>query len=342
MLQGRGDPGALRKAEDEAVLEALQRQEALGLDVVGDGEFRRFSFMGEVAGAADGFAFGELENPDWFTPEGTANPGSKAMIAASPLEPKRRIARDEASFLLDHARRPFKITLPSPLVVAQACWKPGVSDRAYPRRADLMWAVADILRGEIDALASEGVPYVQIDNPGLAYYLDPALRERSKEAGIEVDIPLEEALSADAHCLGNLPADGPVAGLHLCRGNWRSAWLAEGDLEPLAASLFALSRVDRFLLEYDTPRAGGFEPLRHVPEGKQVVLGLVSSKHGRLEDVDALARRVEEASRFVPAERLAVSPQCGFATSIPGNLLSEEAQWKKLELVVEVARKVWG
>lgn len=342
MLKGQGDPEALQSAEDDAVRAVLTRQEDVGLDVVNDGEFRRFSFMGEVTGAVSGFAPGELPNPDWHNEEGVANPGSFAMLATAPLKPHRRIAHHEASFLSGHTQKPFKITLPSPLVVAQAGWMPKASGKAYPKRADLMWAVADLLKEEVRLLAEEGVPYIQIDNPGLAIYIDPDLRERSKAAGVDVDIPLEEALAADGHLVKDLPDHGPIVAMHLCRGNWRSAWLAQGSLEPVARSLFAQPRFDRFLLEYDSDRAGGFQPLRHLPEGRTAVLGLVTTKRGDLESEDALVRRIEEASAFAPLDQLALSPQCGFASSIPGNLVSEDEQWAKLELVVNAARRVWG
>ncbi|MDF1562821.1 MAG: cobalamin-independent methionine synthase II family protein [Deltaproteobacteria bacterium] len=342
LLQGQGDPGALARLEDEAILQVLERQRELGLDVVGDGEFRRFSFIGEIAASVSGFAFGQLPNPDWFTAEGRDNPGANAMIAAERLEPRRRIAQREAAFLGAHAAGPFKVTLPSPLVIAQAGWTPERSSAAYPRRADLMWHVADLLREEIAALAAEGVPYVQIDNPGLAHYLDPALAERARGVGIEIDIPLEEALAADHHCVKDLPEEGPVVGLHLCRGNWRSAWLAQGGYEPVAEALFSLPRVNRLLLEFDTERAGSFEPLRLVPGDKTVVLGLVSTKQGSLEDEEALLRKVEAASRHLPLERLAISPQCGFATSIPGNRITPEEQWAKLERVVSLAARLWA
>ena len=234
------------------------------------------------------------------------------------------------------------MTLPSPLVLAQACWRSGVSEGAYRRRADFMWEAADFLRAEVSLLAAEGVPYLQIDNPGLAYYLDPDLRNRAEALGVGVDIPLEEAVAADAHVLRDLPDGSPVVGLHVCRGNWNSSWLATGGFQPIADAIFTLPRVDRFLLEYDSPRAGGFEVLRHVPPEKTIVLGLVSTKHGRLEDMSTLLRRVEQASRYVPLNRLALSPQCGFATSVPGNRISENDQWAKIDLLTGLAHRLWG
>ncbi len=341
LMLGKGDPVELRNTEDLAILAAIHRQEEIGLDLLTDGEFRRFSFLGAVTDSVDGFTLGRKSNPDWFTPEGKVNPGQTAMLASGKLAAARRMAAREAGFLREHARKPYKITLPSPLVVAQSAWKAGVSDKHYPRMADLMWAAADLVRAEVDALAADGAPCIQIDNPGLAYYIDPALRDRARAAGIEVDIPLEDAVAADNRVLAGLPADKPVASLHVCRGNWSSSWLASGGYEPVAEQVFSMPRVNRFLLEFDTPRSGGFKPLGLMPKDKQVVLGLVSSKHGRLETKEALVKRIDEAASFVPLERLALSPQCGFATSVPGNLLSEDEQWAKLELVATVARFVW-
>lgn len=346
LMQGKGDPVALKAAEDEAIRAVVKRQEEAGLDVVTDGEFRRFSFLGDVTSAVEGFTFGELPNPDWFREDGTTdNPGSRGMVVTGTLKPHRRIAAQEAGFLKEVATRPFKVMLPSPLVVAQSSYQRGVSESVYPTMTDMLWAIADILRDEYRQLAEEGVPYLQIDNPGLAYYLDPALRERAAAVGVEVDIPLDEAIKADAHVISEVPSradGGPVVGLHLCRGNWQSAWLAEGAYTAVAEDLFAIPRVDRFLLEYDTPRAGGFEPLRALPDDKVAVLGLLSSKHGRLEDEAEVRARIDEAATIVPLERLALSPQCGFATSIPGNRLDEADQWRKLEIVASIARRVWG
>jgi len=342
LLRGQGDPEALAASEDRAIRNALKRQEELGLDVLGDGEMRRFSFMGEITANVDGFSFGELPNPDWFNENGTANPGSKAMVVTSKITRRHSIAARETDFLKDHTSRPFKITLPSPLVVAQACWKEGMSEQAYPTRTEFMWAIADILREEIGQLAASGVPYIQIDNPGLAYYIDPDLRARAQSVGIRVNVPLEEAAAADAHCLKDLDENGPVVGMHLCRGNWNSSWLATGGYEPIVKQLFSQPRVNRFLLEYDTPRSGSFEILRDLPEDKVAVLGLLSTKQGKLEKMDTLLQRVEEASAYTPIERLAISPQCGFATSIPGNNITEEQQWAKIELVVKTARQLWG
>jgi 5-methyltetrahydropteroyltriglutamate--homocysteine methyltransferase len=206
----------------------------------------------------------------------------------------------------------------------------------------LLAAIVPIIREEIRALIEEGASYVQIDAPRFTYYADERIRERMRGNGIEPDQALAEGIAADDAALQGLPRGRAVLALHLCRGNSRSRWRAEGGYDRVAEQLFAGIDVDRFLLEYDSARAGGFEPLRFVPKGKTVVLGLVTTKSGTLEDQADLLRRIDEASRYVPVEDLALSPQCGFASIAEGNLLTEDQQWRKLELVAETARKVWG
>ncbi|MDR7608156.1 MAG: methionine synthase, partial [Armatimonadota bacterium] len=194
-----------------------------------------------------------------------------------------------------------------------------------------------------EALVAEGVPYVQIDAPRYSYYIDPRWRQYVREEmGVEPEAALDEAIRADNACLEGLRGRGTVLAIHLCRGNNRSQWYAEGGYDPIAEKLFHQLQVDRFLLEYDDERSGTFEPLRFVPPDKTVVLGLVSTKRPEVESQETLLRRIEEASRYVPLDRLALSPQCGFASVMEGNLLSEDDQWAKLRLVVETARRVWG
>jgi 5-methyltetrahydropteroyltriglutamate--homocysteine methyltransferase len=184
--------------------------------------------------------------------------------------------------------------------------------------------------------------YIQIDAPRYSYYVDPKWRQRLRDLGEDPDTMFEVALAADNACLQGLRRQGVTLAMHICRGNNESKWYAEGGYEPIAEKLFGTLAVDRFLLEYDTARAGTFAPLRFMPPAKMVVLGLVSSKEPGLESADELRRRLDEASRYIPIERLALSPQCGFASTAAGNLLTEDEQWSKLELVVETARKVWG
>jgi 5-methyltetrahydropteroyltriglutamate--homocysteine methyltransferase len=262
-------------------------------------------------------------------------------VVAAPLRQRRRLTAHESGFLERQAGGAFKVTLPSPVVFAMLSYQPGLSEQAYPTRADFLTALIPIIRGELQALLDEGVPYVQLDAPRYTHFLDEQLRERLRQQGDDPEGLFEQALAADRACLEGLERRGATIGMHLCRGNSRGRWMAEGGYDRIAERLFALP-VDRFLLEYDSERAGGFEPLQFVPAGRTVVLGLITTKSPRLESPYDLLRRIDEAARFVPSERLALSPQCGFASSAGGNPLTPDDQRRKLELVVEVARRVWS
>jgi len=234
------------------------------------------------------------------------------------------------------------MTLPSATQFPAIAYKQGVTDQVYPSHSALLWDVVAIMKGEVRVLVAEGVQYVQIDAPRYSYYVDPRWREWIRtEMGLDPDAALDEAVRADNACLDGARRPGVTLAIHLCRGNNRSHWYAAGGYDPIAEKLFGTLQVDRFLLEYDDERSGSFEPLRFVPRGKTVVLGLVSSKRPQLESPAELTRRIEEAARYVPLESLALSPQCGFASTMEGNLLSEDDQWAKLRLVVETARQVW-
>jgi 5-methyltetrahydropteroyltriglutamate--homocysteine methyltransferase len=234
------------------------------------------------------------------------------------------------------------MTLPSATQFPAIAYKRGVTDQVYPSHSALLWDVVAIMKGEVRALVAEGVQYVQIDAPRYSYYVDPRWRDWIRtEMGLDPAAALDEAVRADNACLEGARRAGVTLAIHLCRGNNRSHWYAEGGYDPIAEQLFGTLQVDRFLLEYDDERSGTFEPLRFVPRGKTVVLGLVSSKRSPLESRDELMRRIEAAARYVPLEHLALSPQCGFASTMDGNLIEEADQWAKLRLVVETAREVW-
>jgi 5-methyltetrahydropteroyltriglutamate--homocysteine methyltransferase len=330
----------LRTVEDRAVLDALALQREVGIDVYSDGELRRDAWMSDLAEAVEGF---ELERvPMRWRGPGGGEEGSRARIAGAKLRQTRRITGHETTFLKAHSPGPFKMTLPSASVFALASYRKGITDRVYPTPADLLADLVPIVRGEIEALVGEGVPYVQLDAPQYTYYGDPEVREQLTGNGIDVARTFEDAVEADRRSVEGLAREGLTLALHLCRGNSRSRWIAEGGYDALAERLFGSVPVDTFLLEYDTERAGTFEPLRFVPRGKTVVLGLVSTKVPELESQDALRRRIDEAARYVPLEQLALSPQCGFASVAQGNLLTADDQRRKLELVVDTARKVWG
>lgn len=337
----RGAPAEeLREIEDRAIRAVLQRQAEVGLPVFTDGEFRRRTFMSDFNDSVEGLDEGEAVARDW---KGVAAPVSRVSgVAVAKIRQVRRLARHEAEFLLAEAPGPVKITLPSANQFPAIAFKRGVSEAAYANHSALLWDVVPIIAREVAALIEEGVRSIQLDAPRYSYYIDPKWREYVRsEMGVEPDEALDEAIRADNACLEGARREGVTLAIHLCRGNNRSQWYAEGGYDPIAEKLFGQLNVDRFLLEYDSERAGTFEPLRFVPRGKQVVLGLVSTKAPQLESRDDLLRRIEEASRFVPLEDLAISPQCGFASTMEGNLLTEDDQWAKLRLVVEVARAAW-
>jgi 5-methyltetrahydropteroyltriglutamate--homocysteine methyltransferase len=234
------------------------------------------------------------------------------------------------------------MTLPSATQFPAISWKRGISDAAYKDHLALLWDIVEILKSELQMLAAEGASYIQIDAPRYSYFIDPKWRQYvHDEMGVDPDQALSEAIRADNACLEGARREGVVLAIHLCRGNNRSQWYAQGGYDPIAEKVFSQLDVDAFLLEYESERAGTFDPLRFVPKGKTVVLGLVSSKLAQLEPQDQVVRRIEEASKYVPLENLALSPQCGFASTMDGNLLTEEEQWTKLELVARTARQVW-
>jgi 5-methyltetrahydropteroyltriglutamate--homocysteine methyltransferase len=235
------------------------------------------------------------------------------------------------------------MTLPSATQFPAISFKRGVTDSVYKNHSELLWAVVEIMKSDLAKLAGDGVTYIQIDAPRYSYYMDPKWREWIRmEIGMDPDAALDEAIKADNACFQAARRPGVTLGIHLCRGNNRSHWYAEGGYDAIAEKMFSTLDVDRFLLEYDDERSGTFEPLRFVPKGKTVVLGLVSSKVPQMEDPDDLAKRIDEASRYVPAENLALSPQCGFASTAEGNLITEDRQWAKLKLVVDTARRLWS
>jgi 5-methyltetrahydropteroyltriglutamate--homocysteine methyltransferase len=340
---GRLSLEALRAIEDRCIEDALARQRAAGLDVLTDGEFRRFSFQEPMSDAVEGFV-PDTEPVDWHGPAGVEHrTGSFARVVGGKLRQTRRLAAYEAAFLRQHAPGLFKITLPSAAQFAGlASYRPALVGSIYPTRADLLRDLVAILSAELRALATEGVPYLQLDAPSYLQLVDEGERAAARARGIDLDQVLDQWIAADNACLAAGRAAGATVAIHFCRGNSRGHWRYRGGYDPIAEKLFSGLDADRFLLEYDSDRAGGFEPLRFVPRGKTVVLGLVTTKDGRLEPQDQLRRRIDEAARYVPLENLALSPQCGFASSVPGNQLTEDEQWRKLELVADTARKVWG
>jgi 5-methyltetrahydropteroyltriglutamate--homocysteine methyltransferase len=248
----------------------------------------------------------------------------------------------ELPFLKLHSPGDIKVPLPSATQFPAIAFKRGVTDKVYENHSELLWDIVEIMKQDMAQLASDGVKYIQIDAPRYSYYLDPKWRDWiKKEMGQDPEEALDEAIAADNACFDAARRPGVTVAIHLCRGNNRSHWYAEGGYDAIAEKLFGSLRVDRFLLEYDDERAGTFEPLRLVPKDKVVVLGLITSKKAQLEKSDEIVKRIKEAAKFFPLENLAVSPQCGFASTAEGNLLTEDEQWAKLKLVIDTARRVW-
>jgi len=342
-LPAATDPERLGAIEDRHILRVLAKQQELGFDVFNDGELRRRNFMSDFTDAVEGFDHGDAVARTWQAGGAEDAPVSSVTgIVTTKLRQLRRLTAHELPFLRAHSPGPIKMTLPSATQFPAIAYKREITGKVYPSHSALLWDIVAILKAEVQALVADGVQYVQIDAPRYSYYVDTKWRDHIRaEIGLEPDAALDEAIRADNTCLEGARRPGVTLAMHLCRGNNRSHWYAEGGYDPIAEKLFGTLQVDRFLLEYDDERSGTFEPLRLVPRGKTVVLGLVSSKRPQLESKRELIRRIEEASRYIPLEHLALSPQCGFASTMEGNLLSEDDQWAKLRLVVETAREVW-
>jgi 5-methyltetrahydropteroyltriglutamate--homocysteine methyltransferase len=348
----------LRRLEDDCIARAVAMQRAVGLNVLSDGEYRRSSWMeawdrvlapfevADTSGAGANANIGRWRGAGAALVETQARAMAPRKFIGKKIDAQvvERMTAHEVTFLQRHADgRPFKITMPGVGHFAGNAFKPGITDQVYRSRLDMARDLAMIQRREIEALIAQGVPYVQIDSLRYAIQLaDLERREAIKAAGIDPEQDLEDTIAADNLAVSGVDRKGSVIALHMCRGNNRSTWAAQGGYEPIAERAFGQLEVDRFLLEFDDERSGGFEPLRFVPQQKTVVLGLISSKTPELESLDALRRRVDEAARYHPIEKLAISPQCGFASTEGGNLLSWDEQRRKLELVVEAARMIWG
>lgn len=345
---GTLDRDGLRAAEDRAALANLAMLREVGMPVLTDGEVRRANWM---AGALE--ALGGVEPIDAPTGLGWHRDGEpdpdpqdtefQLVAARERLSRRVNLTEIEAKFLLAHAGGQFKITMMSASMGAML-WARGVSDRVYPTRADLINDLAALQAEELGDLVRLGVTWVQLDSLSYMSVIDEEFAAGLRSRGVSITDSLSLSIAVDNQGVRAARAANPdvTVGLHFCRGNNRSAWAGKGSYEPVAERLFGEVEVDRFLLEFDTERAGGFEPLRFVPPGRTVVLGLVSSKTPVLESQDELRRRVDEAARYVPLENLALSPQCGFASTAAGNLLTLDDQRRKLELVVDTAAKIWG
>ena len=326
-----------KSLEDRAVDEAIELQLRAGLEILTDGEMRRYAFFGHLIDAVEGFdKWGGWAIP--FRNEKGEEMVLPRPVVVSKLRRKRPLCAEEFTYLRARTKHPSKTTMVSAQQAA-AYYDNAKSAGAYPTIDAYLADVVGILRDEVDELVRLGCTYIQIDAPQYAALLDPQLRDGYRQRGSDPDRLLDFSTEMDNAIIGEHP--GVTFGLHLCRGNNQSRFYASGDYGPITR-VFQRTNFHRFLLEYDDERSGGFEPLRQVPEDRTVVLGLVSSKKRTLENKDELKQRIEQASEFIPLERLALSPQCGFASTIEGNLVSSADQEAKLHLVAETAKEVWG
>ncbi|CAN5844126.1 cobalamin-independent methionine synthase II family protein [soil metagenome] len=331
--------------EDRAVDGALELQESAGLEVVTDGEMRRESFQSPLVEAVEGFGqhtidaylWGDWHGDDAVGDSNVERPPSLGVTGK--LQRKRHLAVEEFVYARARTDKTVKVTLPSPTLYANF-WSPELSAEPYPTMDDFVEDVAEILREEVDELVRLGAEYIQLDAPHYPLLLEPSTRDFYKGRGWDLDKWLSRGVELDNYVIGAHP--GVTFAFHLCRGNQGSRWLVSGSYEPLAQQIFNGIAADRLMLEYDDERSGDFEPLAHVPENKVAVLGLVTTKTPRRETVEELAARISEASRHIPLERMAISPQCGFATSVIGNAISVEDEEYKLRTIVEAAERVWG
>ncbi len=345
---------ALRAIEDEAVHEAVRLQEEVGLDVVSDGEMRRLNFQDSFGGSVEGYDASRSTLKVYERRVEGAAPGRRwdiremhdvgtAVSHRRPAKARLKLANnlplDEYRAVAPITRKPAKVSLIGPDRISQR-FAYESSTTVYRDMDDFLSDVVAIERQIVSSLIEAGCRYVQIDAPGFTAYVDPPSLAQMRARREDPEQNFARSLKAEAAVVANNP--GVTFGIHLCRGNQRSMWHREGAYDAIAERLFNELPHQRFLLEYDTARAGSFAPLRFVPKGRVVVLGLVSTKGPELESLDTLKRRIGEASKFLPLDQLALSPQCGFASDVVGNLLGPDDQKRKLERVVEAARAVWG
>jgi 5-methyltetrahydropteroyltriglutamate--homocysteine methyltransferase len=331
---------ALRAIEDRCIEAAIRKQEEIGLRAATDGEYRRAFWHFDFVAGLDGV---ELYEPEEKVQFKGGLPLPLALRVTGPIRWNRPVMVDDFRFVAGHVRGATpKMTIPSPSVVHFRGGRRSIDAKTYPD-LDMFFAdLGEAYHKAVAAFGAAGCRYLQLDEVNIAYLCDPEQIAGLKARGEHV----ENLLATYAGMLNRAVearVDGMTVSMHLCRGNFRSHWVASGGYEPVAEVLFNQINADAYFMEYDTDRAGGFEPLRFVPRGpKVVVLGLVTSKSGGLESKDELKRRIDQAARYLPLEQLALSPQCGFASTEEGNVLSEDEQWAKLRLCVEVAREVWG
>jgi 5-methyltetrahydropteroyltriglutamate--homocysteine methyltransferase len=337
---GEIEAASLHEVEDQAIADVIAYQQDLGLPVVTDGEFRRENWWIDFVRRLKGVEIVEGGRTAFASNEAPRYVPKSVRIVGQVRAPQP-ILVDDFRFVRQRTKAKAKISVPSPTRLHFHGGRKSVSTDAYPDIEAFFGDLAAVYRREIAALEAAGCRYIQIDDPLLSYFLDPNLRAEVVADGDDPDARMRRYIRLINDCISERSTETMI-GIHICRGNARSTWLALGTYEGLAETCFALLDVDRFLLEYDDERSGTFAPLRFMPKGRQVVLGLVTTKHPRLEDKDFLKRRLDEAAKLVDPLDLALSPQCGFASVVEGNLITEADRRAKLELVVQTAAEYWG
>lgn len=336
--RGEIDSAALAAVEDRAIERVIARQETIGLQGITDGEFRREFWHIDFLAGLDGVESCTAGHGIQFQ-GGETKP--KALRVTARIDFSGHPMLGHFQFLKSHTRRTPKMTIPSPSVLHFRGGRKAIPESLYPSMDEFYHDLGSAYRKALAAFAAEGCRYLQIDEVNLAYLCDPEQRRLLAERGDDPEKLPEIYAGLINAAVSDRPRDMVVT-MHLCRGNFKSMWIAQGGYEPVAEILFNHIDVDGYFMEFDTERAGGFKPLEFVPKGKTVVLGLVTSKTGALESKDYLKRRLEEASKYLDPDQLCLSPQCGFASTEEGNVLTESDQWAKLGLIVEVAREVWS
>jgi len=340
---GESSPEELRQIEDDCIRKLVRREEAVGLSGITDGELRRAFFHTDFLSRLEGVTVAEGDFVASFRKNDGTEIGFRppTMRVSARLRHAGPIQGEDFDFLAGVVSKTPKVSIPAPSMLHFRGGRKAISEDVYPDLEDFYDDLTAAYRAEVADLAGRGCRYLQLDDTNLAYLCDPAIREKTRARGDDPDDLTRTYCRLVNDSVAGRP-DDMVISVHLCRGNFKSAWVAQGGYEPVAEILFNEMAVDGFFLEYDDERSGDFAPLRFMPPGKTVVLGLMSSKRPAVEDRDDLERRIEEATEYVPLEQCALSHQCGFSSTEHGNELAEDDQWRKLERCVEVARAVWG
>lgn len=338
---GEITPAQLREVEDAAIRDIVKEQESWGLQAVTDGEFRRTWFHVDFLTQLEGVEMKGGIPVSFRTASGTIEQTPPVLHITGKVKHVKPIQLADFNFLKSVTTRIPKVAIPSPTMLHFRGARQGISKDAYPDLDQFYEDVAAAYRTELKALADAGCRYVQLDDTNLAYLCDPKMRDSAKQRGLDPDALPHQYAQFINRAIEGRPADMVVA-IHLCRGNFKSSWAAEGGYEPVAKALFQDLAVDGYFLEYDDARSGDFSPLRYVPRGKTVVLGLVTSKVADMEPMDLLKRRIDEATKYVPLDQLCLSPQCGFSSTVDGNAITPSSQAAKMKLVIDTAKAVWG